>query len=979
MSLFVEDDQQPEETRLIPDVDPGSIPVVFQEPEIIPIYPDREVNCTLPLPYQQVIVEDMLTKDGLLILGHGLGWDLITSNLLHALSSPTVTLANNQVSKRGLIFVLNMRKEEIVQLREELSYLSWLDDNNTPKIPFMEITGDSQSGKRKSIYSEGGIISITSRVLVVDLLSGMISPNDITGLFILHAERIRETSNESFIVSLFRDQNEWGFIKAFSDNPEAFATGFTPLATKLKVLRLSNVFLWPRFHVTISQSFNILKKQQQDLRKYVTEINTKLSYKMNKIQSAILSCIQACLGELKRHNSELATEYWDMENVHDPDFVRNIRLSLESQWHRVTYTTKILVTDLSTLLNLLNGLLTLDSVAYYQVVQEIVDANIKHQASSINASMSPWLNLNESNTIISYAKERALGKYNDEYILEELPKWDQLGSLIDDILYEKSTSSMKDQGPILIMCSSRRIAKQLCKLIETMKLEQVADKKRFSARKYMIRKVHEYLAWKEVNSLVKKVNSELNKEQKQPQEGETESTAEEISVSKTFTRNGQPISKRRRTRGDSVTARVSKMYSSTNSDVVDVDEDELKKLEEDEEQKDDEGEIQYSEDELEEVEEMVSHLEFAHITNDTQILIQAYNEDNDISLLQELSPSHIIMYEPNLTFIRRIEIFQAINHDTPAKVFFMYYGNSIEEQKHLIRIKKEKEAFTKLIKEKASLGKHFETAQDNSRFQIQRNQVVNTRIAGGSQFRTEADEMRVVVDVREFRSSLPNLLYRIGIKVVPCMITVGDYIVSPKICVERKSIPDLISSFKSGRLYHQCEQMFKHYELPTLLIEFDENKSFSLEPFSETKFQRAGAPRNPTVSNKIQQNIQSKLVSLVMAFPKLKIIWSSSPYETAQIFLELKSNQAEPEVSAAMDKGVNRSVVTEDGGPPIFNDDPIDFIQNIPGINAINYHILIQKVRNIEQLVQLSKQEFMSILGEENGRKAYNFINRKLS
>ncbi|EGW32727.1 uncharacterized protein SPAPADRAFT_70727 [Spathaspora passalidarum NRRL Y-27907] len=970
-SLFVQDDLPPEDASLVPEVEQSSIPVVFQEPEIVPIYPDREVHCTLPLPYQQEIVEDMLTKDGLLILGHGLGWDLITSNLLHALSSPTVTLDNNQVKKRGLIFVLNMRKEEIIQLREELSYLSWLDESGSTPTPFMEITGDSQSGKRKTIYSEGGIISITSRVLVVDLLSGMISPHDITGLFILHAERIKETSNESFIVSLYRDQNEWGFIKAFSDSPESFV-GFTPLATKLKVLRLSNVFLWPRYHLTISQSFNIVKKGET--RKNVIEINTKLSYKMNKIQSAILSCIQACLGELKRHNAELATEYWDMENVHDPDFVRNIRLSLESQWHRVTYTTKILVVDLGTLLNLLNGLLTLDSVSYYQAVQGIVDANIKHQSSSMNATMSPWLNLNESNTIISYAKERALGKYDNEYILEELPKWSELGMLIDDILYEKSMSSLKDQGPILIMCSSSRIAKQLNRLLETMKLEQVADLKRFSARKYMIGKVHEYLDWKEINSFVKKVSAELNKEE--GIEGE-ENSEEAISVSKTFTRNGQPISKRRRTRGDSVTARVSKMYSST-TDTADVDEEELKKLEEEEDRKEEEGEFIESEDNDEEVEEVRS-IQFSCIDNDTQILIQAYNEDNDLSLLQELSPSHIIMYEPNLTFMRRVEIFQAINHDNPAKVFLLYYGNSIEEQKHLIRIKKEKEAFTKLIKEKGNLGQHFETAEDNYRFQIQRNQVVNTRIAGGARFRTEADEMRVVVDVREFRSSLPNLLYRIGIKVVPCMITVGDYIVSPKICVERKSIPDLIGSFKSGRLFHQCEQMFKYYELPTLLIEFDENKSFSLEPFSESKFQRAGAPRNPTVTNKIQQNIQSKLLSLLVAFPKLKIIWSSSPYETAQIFLELKANQEEPSVGSAMDKGVNRSVVTEDGGPPIFNDDPIDFIQNIPGINAMNYHILIQKVRNIEQLVQLSKNEFMNILGEENGRKAYSFINRKLS
>ena len=62
---------------------------------------------------------------------------------------------------------------------------------------------------------------------------------------------------------------------------------------------------------------------------------------MSKIQSAILTCIQSCLGELKRHNPTLATEYWDIENVHDRDFVGRIRGSMNSSWHRVSITSKI--------------------------------------------------------------------------------------------------------------------------------------------------------------------------------------------------------------------------------------------------------------------------------------------------------------------------------------------------------------------------------------------------------------------------------------------------------------------------------------------------------------------------------------------------------------------------------------------------------------------------------------------------------------
>lgn len=58
---------------------------------------------------------------------------------------------------------------------------------------------------------------------------------------------------------------------------------------------------------------------------------------------------------------------------------------------------------------------------------------------------------------------------------------------------------------------------------------------------------------------------------------------------------------------------------------------------------------------------------------------------------------------------------------------------------------------------------------------------------------------------------------------------VGDYILSPEVCVERKSLADLFQSFGSGRLYNQAEAMTRYYKTPVLLIEFDQDKSFSLQ------------------------------------------------------------------------------------------------------------------------------------------------------
>ena len=81
------------------------------------------------------------------------------------------------------------------------------------------------------------------------------------------------------------------------------------------------------------------------------------------------------------------------------------------------------------------------------------------------------------------------------------------------------------------------------------------------------------------------------------------------------------------------------------------------------------------------------------------------------------------------------------------------------------------------------------------------------------------------MDTREFSCTTPIFLHEKGFWLVPMVITVGDYIVSDQICVERKSVAtgDLFSSFASGRLLQQVTNMERFFERPILLIEFDDS------------------------------------------------------------------------------------------------------------------------------------------------------------
>lgn len=1021
-SLFVEQDEEHEShSSNIETIAPESNEIpddAVEQDDASEEVSDHVVSCSLPLKYQQTIFENMLTKDGLLILGRGLGWQPLTSNLLHALSTPTLKTSK----KRPLIFLLNARDEENAKISEELNELNWIDiEDNGSHCPFIILNNESTTAdKRSKLYSQGGIISITGRILVVDFLSGVIQPNDVTGLFILHAETVDEKSKTSFIVNLYRDGgNDWGFVKAVTDEPESFY-GFSPLQLKLRALALSNVFLWPRYRVDVMKTLsfgeqNLLtrERREQDKRKNAIEIKIKLTPMMFKIQNAIVSCFKECLSELKRHNAQAATEYWDVENMHDIQFIRRIEGTLRPDWHRVSWTSKKLLEDLKTLNSLMEGLISLDSLTFYELVQAIYMQSFKPNSRGV--SMLPWLNVDDASTVISYAKERALGKVvkrndvieNEEmYTLEEHPKWDQLGILLDDIIYEKQYKDNDVEGPILIMCSQLSTIHQLKSVLANMKKEEntMTGKKRFSARKYMVKELNNYTKWKDITSLTKKISSKMEEDSK-PQSAtgqlsnSTEQDDENLNISKTFTRGkGHPLSKRRRTRGAAAVANVNRLYyaSEANSEAVELDPAILLNLKREVvsdgiAEEDDGIEIVDSENEndIEIIEEQEAgnggffhatpeNFQFTNINLSDQIVFEVYDEKTNDSLLLELSPSYIIMYEPNVSFVRKVEIYQAIHKNTPARPYLMYYDGSIEEQKYYISLKREKEAFNKIIRERANLSKHFAQSLENNKFHITKKDVINTRIAGGSNFRSGEDEFKVVVDVREFNATLPNLLYRAGFKLVPCMLTVGDYILTPKICIERKSISDLVSSFNSGRLVDQCEQMFRNYELPTLLIEFSEDNSFSLEPFGYSK------KTNPNAKNdnknetgepvKLKQEaIQEKIVTLLIKFPKLKIIWSSSPYETAQIFLTLKREQEEPDVAAAITKGV---MYGDTDNPPMYNDDAIDLIKNIPGINNNNYFQIITRIRSIEDLVSVSADKLKELLGDENGRKAFDFIHR---
>jgi DNA excision repair protein ERCC-4 len=99
------------------------------------------------------------------------------------------------------------------------------------------------------------------------------------------------------------------------------------------------------------------------------------------------------------------------------------------------------------------------------------------------------------------------------------------------------------------------------------------------------------------------------------------------------------------------------------------------------------------------------------------VIIRPYGGEDDDILLNELRPRFVVCYEPNLAFIRRLEVrlsavrlvpeadhvqvYKNCNPGLALRVYQMVYANSFEEDRFLSSMQREDDAFKKLIDDRS--------------------------------------------------------------------------------------------------------------------------------------------------------------------------------------------------------------------------------------------------------------------------------------
>ncbi|KAI1718542.1 ERCC4 domain-containing protein [Ditylenchus destructor] len=287
------------------------------------------------------------------------------------------------------------------------------------------------------------------------------------------------------------------------------------------------------------------------------------------------------------------------------------------------------------------------------------------------------------------------------------------------------------------------------------------------------------------------------------------------------------------------------------------------------------------------------------------VFLSLGNRYNLLNCLEDLRPSHIVLYNIDIVSTRIIETFKAHHQELPMEMYALMYTDTTEEEQYLVSINREQNAFETLIREQGVLmvPSDYNVSRDST------SQLRKLTLRRDSRFNppTETEiQPTVVVDMREFNSELPTVLYCRGIDVYPATLEVGDYVLSDEICVERKALDDLAQSLHNGRVFKQIEQMLRHYSKSILLIE-------SSEKFRQKKVN--GGPFQGELSRRSRET-RLLLAVLIRTHPQLSLVWTFSPSHSAEMFEEVKLDQPNPDVDIAVsiksdDLAINRDVADD--------------------------------------------------------------------
>jgi Fanconi anemia group M protein len=190
----------------------------------------------------------------------------------------------------------------------------------------------------------------------------------------------------------------------------------------------------------------------------------------------------------------------------------------------------------------------------------------------------------------------------------------------------------------------------------------------------------------------------------------------------------------------------------------------------------------------------------------------------------------------------------------------------------------------------------------------------------------------IVADHREKNNKVIKELIDLGMTVKTAQLESADYVVSGRVGVELKKVPDFVSSIIDRRMLDQVRDLKKNFDKAMVIIEGEEDL------FS--------------VRNVHPNAIRGMMASIVLDFG-VPLLWTKNPRETAGLLAVIAQREQNKEIDYSLH--VKK--------PHALSEQQEFFVCAAPSVGLSMAKVLLEHFGSVRALVNASREELLAIKG----------------
>jgi ERCC4-type nuclease len=213
----------------------------------------------------------------------------------------------------------------------------------------------------------------------------------------------------------------------------------------------------------------------------------------------------------------------------------------------------------------------------------------------------------------------------------------------------------------------------------------------------------------------------------------------------------------------------------------------------------------------------------------------------------------------------------------------------------------------------------------------------------------KGERVVILADHRELSSNVTRHLKGHDAEIRETQLKVGDYIVSERVAVERKAIPDFLQSIIDQRLFRQMEELADSYEKPVLILE--------------------GNPEMLFLERNMHANTVRGVLSSIAIDYRIPIIWTHNSKETAaQIYWMAYREQVGE--SKGLQIRCNKKVASLPQQQEFL-------VAGLPNISNVLSKRLLKHFGTVRDVYDATPEELMKVegVGKEKAKRIWDLIN----